>query len=102
MNAEYKRNKWRLNSLAKFVVEIDKSICQGFGACVEICASFFKLAEDDGKSTMLRDSKKIVENGKLVREVYETDDLECAKEGAEACPFKAIHVKDAERNLQLI
>jgi ferredoxin len=51
---------------------------------------------------MLKDSKKIVEDGKLVREVYETDDLECAKEGAEACPFKAIHVKDVERKLQLI
>jgi len=88
--------------LAKFVVEIDKNVCQGFGACVEICPGFFKLGEDDGKSTMLKDSKKITEGGKLIGEVYETDNLECAREGAEACPFKAIHVKDMERNLQLV
>lgn len=88
--------------MAKFVVEIDKKTCQGFGACVEICPSFFKLSDDDGKSTMLKDSKKIVEDGKLVREVYETNDLGCTKEGAEACPFNAIHVKDVERNLQLV
>jgi ferredoxin len=91
-----------VNSLAKFVIEIDKKTCQGFGACVEICPSFFKLAEDDGKSTMLKDSKKIIEDGKLIREIYETDDLECAREGAEACPFKAIHVKDLERDVQLV
>jgi ferredoxin len=88
--------------LAKFVVEIDKITCQGFGACVEICPGFFKLAEDDGKSTMLKDSNKIVEDGKLVKEVYETEDLECAREGAEACPFKAIHVTDVERNVRLV
>ena len=88
--------------MAKFVVEIDKKTCQGFGACVEICPGFFKLAEDDGKSTMLKDSKKIIENEKFVREIYETDDLECAKEGAQACPFKAIHVKDVVRDVQLV
>jgi ferredoxin len=102
MNVKYKRNKRRPHTLAKFVVEIDKKICQGFGACVEICPSFFKLSEEDGKSTMLKDSKKIVEDGKLVKEVYETDDLGCAREGAEACPFKAIHVKDLERDVQLV
>jgi ferredoxin len=88
--------------LAKFAVEIDKKTCQGFGACVEICPQFFKLSDEDGKSTMLKDSKKIVEDGKVIKEVYETEDLECAREGAEACPFKAIHVKDIERNLQLV
>ena len=88
--------------MTKFVVEIDKKTCQGFGACVEICPSFFKLSDEDGKSTMLKDSKKIVEDGKLIKEVYETDDLECAREGAEACPFKAIHVTDVERNVQLV
>jgi ferredoxin len=88
--------------LARFVVEIDKRKCQGFGACVEICPGLFKLSDEDGKSTMPRDSRKIVEDGKLVKEVYETDDLECAREGAEACPFKAIQVRDIERNLQLV
>ena len=88
--------------MAEFVVEIDKKTCQGFGACVEICPGFFKLSDEDGKSTMLKDSKKIVENGKLAKEIYETDNLECAREGAEACPFKAIHVKDIERDVQLV
>jgi ferredoxin len=88
--------------LAKFIVEIDKNACQGFGACVELCPKFFKLSDEDGKSTMLKDSKKVSEGGKVVKEVFETDDLECAKQGADACPYNAIHVTDVERGLKLV
>ena len=96
------KNRLRLNRLPKFVVEIDRKTCQGFGACVELCPRFFKLSETDGKSTVLKDSKKTMEEGKNVKEVLETDDLECARQGAEACPFNAIHITDTERNLKLI
>jgi ferredoxin len=88
--------------LAKFVVEIDRKTCQGFGACVELCPEFYKLSETDGKSMMLRNSKKTMEEGKVVKEVFETDDLECAKKGAEACPYNAIHVTDVERGLKFV
>lgn len=88
--------------MAKFVVEIDRKTCQGFGACVELCPQFYKLSETDGKSTMLRNSKKTMEEDKVVKEVFETDDLECAKQGAEACPYNAIHVTDVERGLRII
>jgi ferredoxin len=88
--------------LAKFVLEIDRKTCQGFGACVELCPKFFKLSETDGKSTMLKNSKKTIEEGKNVKEVIETDDLECARQGAEACPYNAIHVTDVGRGMRLI
>ena len=88
--------------MAKFVIEIDRKTCQGFGACVELCPQFFKLSETDGKSTMLKNSKKTVEESKVVKEVFETDDLECAKRGAEACPYNAIHVTDVEPGMRLI
>ena len=88
--------------MAKFVVEIDRKTCQGFGACVELCPRFFQLSETDGKNTMVKNSEKIMEGGNVVKEVFETDELECALQGAEACPFKAIHVSDKERNLKLI
>jgi len=88
--------------LAKFVVEIDRKTCQGFGACVELCPQFYKLSETDGKSTMLRNSKKTLEESKVVKEIFETDNLECAKMGAEACPYNAIHVTDVERGLRII
>jgi ferredoxin len=87
--------------MAKFIVEIDKNVCQGFGACVELCPNFYKLGED-GKSTMLKDSKKVSEGEKVVKEVFETDDLECAKQGADACPYNAIHVTDVERGLKIV
>ena len=88
--------------MAKFVVEIDRKTCQGFGACVELCPQFYKLSETDGKSTMLKNSKKTMEEDKVVKEVFETDNLECAKQGAEACPYNAIHVTDVERGLKII
>lgn len=51
---------------------------------------------------MLKNSKKTMEEGKNVKEVIETDDLECARQGAEACPYNAIHVTDVERGMRLI
>lgn len=88
--------------MVKFIVEIDRKTCQGFGACVELCPKFFKLSETDAKSIMLKNSKKTIEEGKNVKEVFETDDLECARQGAEACPYNAIHVTDVERGMKLI
>jgi len=87
--------------LTRFLVEIDRKTCQSFGACVELCANFFKLSETDGKST-LKDSKKVSEEGKIVKEVLELEVLECVREAAEACPFNAIHVTDLEKNLKLV
>lgn len=51
---------------------------------------------------MLKNSKKTIEEGKNVKEVIETDDLECARQGAEACPYNAIHVTDVGRGMRLI
>ena len=35
--------------MTKFRVEVDRTVCQGFGACVELCPGSFYLSDLDGK-----------------------------------------------------
>ena len=83
--------------MVKFRVEIDHNVCQGFGACVELCSKF-SLSDEDGKSH--------VEGGEKVTakavEAVELDELDCHMEAAEACPFNAIHITNLQTNEKLI
>ncbi len=89
--------------MAKFKVEIHKSTCQGFGACVELCSTFFQLSDTDGKSSFLAKGAKKAENGdEVVIEDLDSDGLECVQKAAEACPFNAIHVTNMETGEKLI
>lgn len=89
--------------MGKFRMEIDKNACQGFGACVELCPKFFQLSEDDGKSSItVEGAQKAKKNDETIVETLDLDELECAKEGAEACPFNAIHIVNLETDEKLI
>jgi len=81
--------------LSKFRLEIDHTVCQGFGACVELCSKF-NLSDEDGKSHV--EGAKKLSNGEAI-ELYE---LECHKQAAEACPFNAIHIINLETDEKLI
>jgi ferredoxin len=81
--------------LAKFRVEIDHNVCQGFGACVELCSKF-NLSDEDGKSHV--EGAKKVSSG----EAIELDELRCHKQAAEACPFNAIHIINLETSEKII
>ena len=86
-----------------FNVEIDKKSCQGFGACVELCPNFFQLSEVDGKSSFPVDgAEKVKKDDEIFAETLELDELECVREGAEACPFNAIHIVNLETGEHLI
>jgi ferredoxin len=76
-------------------VEIDHTVCQGFGACVELCSEF-DLSDKDGKSHV--EGAKKVENGESV----ELNELTCHKQAAEACPFNAIHIINLETEEKII
>lgn len=90
--------------MAKFIVEIDKNTCQGFGACVELCPRFFHLSDTDDKSSVegVEGAKKVMEGDEVAAETLELDDLECAREAANACPFNAIHITNTETGEKLI
>jgi ferredoxin len=81
--------------LAKFRVEIDYNVCQGFGACEELCSNF-KVGDEDRKSHV--EGAKKVSDG----ETIELDELECHKQAAEACPFNAIHIINLETDERLV
>ena len=81
--------------MAKYKVTIDHAVCQGFGACVELCSKF-ELSDEDGKSHV--EGAKKISNGEAV----ELDELTCHKQAAEACPFNAIHITNLETNEKLI
>ena len=85
----------KVDFMDKFRVEIDHNVCQGFGACVELCSKF-DLSDEDGKSHV--EGAKKLSSGEAV----ELWDLECHKEAAEACPFNAIHILNLETNEKLI
>jgi ferredoxin len=87
--------------MSKFRVEIDKNACQGFGACVELCPQFFQLSDADGKSS-IEGARKVVKENEVVAETLELDELKCAREAAEACPFNAIHIVNLEISEKLI
>jgi ferredoxin len=77
--------------MAKFSVEVDRNVCQGFGACVELCPGSFYLSDLDGK-TKIMGAKEISEDERNVKDVIEVEDLGCFRLAEEACPFKAIKV----------
>lgn len=81
--------------MARFKVEVDRIVCQGFGACVKLCPRYFSLSDTDGK-TSIQEAEKTTTKDEVVKELLETDDLDCLKEAAEACPFNAIHVMDTK------
>ncbi len=88
--------------MAKFRIEVDRTACQGFGACVELCPSFFQLS-DDGKTSLQKAEKSQVKEGDtVVKETLEMDDLDCVQAAAEACPFVAIHITNTETGEKLI
>jgi len=88
--------------LGKFKIEIDKNTCQGFGACVELCPEHFELSDADGKTTFIEGGKELKEDGEVVAETLEVDDLACIREAAEACPFVAIHITDLETGEKMV
>jgi len=90
--------------LGKFRVEIDKNTCQGFGACVELCPKFFHLSDTDGKSSFegIEGAKKVMKGDEAAAETLELDELECAREAADACPYNAIHITNMETGEKLI
>lgn len=77
--------------MAKYRVEVDRTICQGFGACAELCSTSFYLSERDGK-TKIRGGRAITREGRNIKDVIEVEALGCFGLAEDACPFKAIKV----------
>ncbi|NIO37833.1 ferredoxin [Candidatus Bathyarchaeota archaeon] len=85
-----------------FRVEIDKNACQGFGACVELCPKLFQLSEFDGKSSFsVQGAERVKKEDRIIVETLKLGELGCAREGAEACPFNAIHIENMETGEKL-
>ena len=77
--------------MGKCRVEIDRTICQGFGACVELCPSGFILSDEDGKA-LLQGGEEKTNDGRSVKSSIVIDDLGCYRQAEATCPFKAIKV----------
>lgn len=70
--------------MAKIIHEREK--CIGCGSCAALCPKFFEIAED-GKAKLLGAEKNAEGNEEL-----EVEELECAKEAADACPVQCIRI----------
>ena len=84
--------------LVRFRVQIDHNVCQGFGACIELCEEF-SLSDEDGKSH-IEGAKKITKN--VLGEFIEVEELNCYMAAAKACPFKAISLINIETKERII
>lgn len=67
--------------MAKIILEREK--CIGCGSCQALCPKYFEIGKD-GKSTL--------KNKKNNKSEMEIEKIECAKDAADACPVKIIHV----------
>lgn len=81
--------------MAKFRVDINHAVCQGFGACVELCSDFV-LSDETGKSHIDGANKS------ATGETIHVTDLGCYKKAAQACPFNAIHITNLETNEKIL
>jgi len=83
-----------------YLVEIDKTACRSFGACIELCPQYFHFSDVDGKSSF-KGSSTISEKEGVVSEKIILNELGCVKNATEACPFKAIHITDLKTEEKL-
>ena len=77
--------------MVKIQVEIDREVCQSFGACVELCSESFYLFEEDGKSS-LKDGREITTHEGNVKDAIEVRNLGCYGQAEATCPFNAIRI----------
>ncbi len=87
--------------MAKWKIEHNRPDCIACGACAAVSPEFWIMSPDDGKSD-LNGSKHIEENGEIVREELELDDLKTNKEAAECCPVNVIHIIDKNTGQKII
>jgi ferredoxin len=79
--------------VSKFKVEIDKTACQGYGACIERCSAFFRFSEIDWKASfVVKGAKQVIKGNAVVAETLELENLECVTNAAAACPNNAIRI----------
>ncbi len=70
--------------MAKITQEREK--CIGCGSCAALCPKYWEMAQD-GKSKLLNSTQNAEGNYEI-----ETEDVECNKEAADACPVQIIHI----------
>lgn len=70
--------------MAKITHEREK--CIGCGSCAALCPKYWEMAQD-GKSKLLNSTQNAEGNYEI-----ETEDVECNKEAADACPVQIIHI----------
>lgn len=72
-------------------MEIDRDVCQGFGACVNLCSESFILSEVDCKSRV-KDRREFTTHEGNVKDAIEVRKLGCYGQAEVTCPFNAIRI----------
>ena len=67
---------------------LDREKCIGCGSCAALCPKYFQLAED-GKSKLSKGKN----DPEAKTDQMDIDEIDCAKEAADACPVQAIDIK---------
>ncbi len=83
-----------------FKIEHERPNCISCGACAAVSPEFWTMSPD-GKSDLVG-SRHIEENGEIVREEMEVEELKTTKEAAECCPVNVIHITDRKTGEKII
>jgi ferredoxin len=78
-------------SIVKLLVELDREVYQGFGACVELCSKLFYLSEEGGKSS-LKEGREITIHEGNVKDAIEVRKLGYYGHAEATCSFNAISI----------
>ena len=87
--------------MTNWKIEHDRPGCIACGACAAVSPDFWTMSEKDGKSDLVG-SQHIEENGEVVREEMELDDLKSNREAADCCPVNVIHIIDKKTGDKII
>lgn len=87
--------------MANWKIEHDRPGCIACGACAAVSPDFWTMSEKDGKSDLVG-SQYIEENGEIIREELELDDLKSNREAADCCPVNVIHLIDKKTGQRII
>ncbi len=70
---------------------LDREVCQGFGACVELFSESFYLSEEGGKSSLVEGREITIHEGN-VKDAFEVRKLGCYGHAEATYLFNAISI----------
>ena len=81
--------------MAKYIIEYDREVCIGVGACAGAAPDVWTMESEDKKADIKANLTPKIE-GKMQYLEFDEDQLQVQLEAAQVCPVFAIKIKNLE------